>query len=217
MVAGCFDRADLGRRLDLRELWSCAGWASCVALRDLQLRYRQTLFGVAWAVLSRQLESSSRSCRQVRRSAKRWPSLSTLRRFGDGGLVAFVCQLELAAAESVGRRTSLITEAGSRAFLAPTAAVLALIIDLLVRDCARDPVSNRLRRDAPCTGAYPATLAGRGGRMLAIATGPGWPQPTFFTGTSATRSASFFRHGSSSARSSIQLRWSKADGAMSSR
>ncbi len=38
-------------RLDLRELWAYRDLALILAQRDLQLRYRQTLLGVAWAVI----------------------------------------------------------------------------------------------------------------------------------------------------------------------
>ena len=37
--------------LDLRELWSFRELALVLALRDLRVRYKQTLFGVAWAVI----------------------------------------------------------------------------------------------------------------------------------------------------------------------
>lgn len=38
-------------RIHLRELWNYRELAYFLALRDLQLRYRQTFFGVAWALL----------------------------------------------------------------------------------------------------------------------------------------------------------------------
>jgi lipopolysaccharide transport system permease protein len=38
-------------RIDLRELWAYRELGLSLARRDLQLRYRQTFFGVAWAVL----------------------------------------------------------------------------------------------------------------------------------------------------------------------
>jgi ABC-type polysaccharide/polyol phosphate export permease len=38
-------------RLGLRELWAYRDLALILALRELQLRYRQTLLGVAWIVL----------------------------------------------------------------------------------------------------------------------------------------------------------------------
>ena len=38
-------------RFDLRELWAYRELAYFLALRDLKLRYRQTFFGVAWAVI----------------------------------------------------------------------------------------------------------------------------------------------------------------------
>lgn len=38
-------------QLDLREIWRHRELALFLALRDLRLRYRQTIFGVAWAVL----------------------------------------------------------------------------------------------------------------------------------------------------------------------
>jgi lipopolysaccharide transport system permease protein len=37
--------------LDVRELWAHRELAGFLAVRDLKLRYRQTFFGVAWAVL----------------------------------------------------------------------------------------------------------------------------------------------------------------------
>jgi lipopolysaccharide transport system permease protein len=46
-------RASRGWRaqLDVREIWDYRELALFLALRDLKLRYRQTAFGVAWAVL----------------------------------------------------------------------------------------------------------------------------------------------------------------------
>src|SRR4051812_34476629 len=38
-------------QLDVREIWQYRELAVFLALRDLRLRYRQTAFGVAWAVL----------------------------------------------------------------------------------------------------------------------------------------------------------------------
>jgi lipopolysaccharide transport system permease protein len=38
-------------RLDVRELWAYREVAYALALRDVKLRYRQTLFGAAWALL----------------------------------------------------------------------------------------------------------------------------------------------------------------------
>jgi hypothetical protein len=38
-------------RLNLRELWDYRDLALILALRDIQLIYRQTLLGVAWVVL----------------------------------------------------------------------------------------------------------------------------------------------------------------------
>src|SRR5512143_3951096 len=37
--------------LDLHQVWAYRELGLTLALRDLQLRYRQTLLGVAWAVL----------------------------------------------------------------------------------------------------------------------------------------------------------------------
>ena len=38
-------------RLDLAELWSYRELAFILALRDVKLRYKQTFFGIAWAIL----------------------------------------------------------------------------------------------------------------------------------------------------------------------
>jgi lipopolysaccharide transport system permease protein len=38
-------------RIELRELWAYRELAFFLALRDLKLRYRQTFFGVAWAIM----------------------------------------------------------------------------------------------------------------------------------------------------------------------
>lgn len=38
-------------QIDLREIWAYREVASALALRDLKLRYKQTAFGVAWAIL----------------------------------------------------------------------------------------------------------------------------------------------------------------------
>ena len=52
--AGWIESRPAGARslaADLREVWSYHELASALALRDLQLRYKQTAFGVAWSVL----------------------------------------------------------------------------------------------------------------------------------------------------------------------
>jgi hypothetical protein len=38
-------------RLDIAELWSYRELAFFLALRDLKLRYKQTVFGVSWAII----------------------------------------------------------------------------------------------------------------------------------------------------------------------
>jgi lipopolysaccharide transport system permease protein len=38
-------------RIDVRQLWNYRELAFFLALRDLKLRYRQTFFGIAWAIL----------------------------------------------------------------------------------------------------------------------------------------------------------------------
>jgi lipopolysaccharide transport system permease protein len=47
------NKPPLGRfpRIDVRQLWTYRELAFFLALRDLKLRYRQTFFGIAWAIL----------------------------------------------------------------------------------------------------------------------------------------------------------------------
>jgi lipopolysaccharide transport system permease protein len=120
-------------RIDIRELWAFRELALMLALRDLQLRYRQTLFGIAWAVLQPALALVVFSL--IFGGLARVPS--------DGlpyplfvltGLAvwSFLSSAVTAAAESLVEHRPLVTRVWFPRVLAPTAAVLAVAIDLLI-------------------------------------------------------------------------------------
>jgi lipopolysaccharide transport system permease protein len=122
-----------GARLDLRELWAYRELAFTLALRDLQLRYRQTLFGVAWAVLQPLTAMVAFS----------WVFGDVAGISSDGlpyplfvlagvSLWFFISGAVMAAADSLVEHVDLVTRIWFPRLLAPVAAVLALGIDLLI-------------------------------------------------------------------------------------
>lgn len=122
-----------GRRLDLRELWSYRELTLVLALRDLQLRYRQTLFGIGWALLQPAAALVIFSVvfgnlADVPSDGIRYPL------FALAALVvwSFLSTAVSAAAETLLEHRALVTDVWLPRILAPTAAALGVIVDLLV-------------------------------------------------------------------------------------
>ena len=121
------------RGVDLGQLWSYRELALMLALRDLQLRYRQTLFGVAWAVLQPLAGMGIFSLvfgklADVPSDDLPYPL------FALAGLAVwfFVSTAVSAAAESLVEHPDLVTKVWFPRLLAPVAAVLATGVDLAI-------------------------------------------------------------------------------------
>ena len=117
----------------LRELWAHRELGATLALRDLQLRYRQTLFGLGWAVLQPLLAMLAFS----------WVFGQVAGIPSDGlpypvfvlaglSLWVYLSGAVGAAADSLVEHRDLVTKIWFPRLLAPGAAVLALGIDLVV-------------------------------------------------------------------------------------
>jgi lipopolysaccharide transport system permease protein len=120
-------------RVGLRELWAYRDLALILALRDLQLRYRQTLLGVAWAViqpLAAMLIFAVIFGRVAHLPSDGVPYTS----FALTGLTiwTFISTGVTAAANSLVENRDLITKVWFPRMLAPAAAVLAATVDLLI-------------------------------------------------------------------------------------
>ena len=121
------------QRLGLGELWAYRDLALILALRDLQLRYRQTLLGVAWAViqpLGAMLIFALIFGRLAHLPSDGVPYTA----FALTGLTVwtFLSTAVTAAATSLVEHRDLITKVWFPRLLAPAAAVLAATIDLLI-------------------------------------------------------------------------------------
>jgi lipopolysaccharide transport system permease protein len=119
--------------LGLGQLWAYRELGLTLALRDLQLRYRQTLLGIAWAVLQPLAAMVAFS----------WVFGHLADLSSDGlpypvfvlaGVVPwfFISTAVSAAAESLVEHTDLVTRVWFPRLLAPIAAVLAATVDLLI-------------------------------------------------------------------------------------
>jgi lipopolysaccharide transport system permease protein len=120
-------------RLGLRELWTYRDLALILALRDLQLRYRQTLLGVAWVVLqplTAMLIFSLVFGRLAQLPSDGVPYTS----FALAGLTVwtFVSTAVSSAATSLTEDRDLVTKVYFPRMLAPVAAVLASSVELLI-------------------------------------------------------------------------------------
>jgi lipopolysaccharide transport system permease protein len=122
-----------GAPINLRELWSYRELGLMLARRDLQLRYRQTLFGIAWAVLQPAIGVLAFSIifgdlADVPSDGLPYPV------FVITGLAVwfFISSAVGAAAESLVEHRTLVTEIWFPRILAPLAAVLALTLDLVI-------------------------------------------------------------------------------------
>jgi lipopolysaccharide transport system permease protein len=120
-------------QLGLRELWAYRDLALILAMRDLQLRYRQTLLGVAWVVLqplTAMLIFALVFGRLAHLPSDGVPYTS----FALAGLTVwtFVSTAVTAAANSLVEDRNLVTKVWFPRLLAPTAAVLAATVELLI-------------------------------------------------------------------------------------
>jgi lipopolysaccharide transport system permease protein len=119
--------------LGLGQIWAYRELGLTLALRDLQLRYRQTLLGVAWAVL--QPLAAMVAFSWVFGHVAGIPSEGLpYPVFVLAAVVPwfFVSTAVTAAAESLVEHTDLVTRVWFPRLLAPTAAVLAATVDLLI-------------------------------------------------------------------------------------
>jgi lipopolysaccharide transport system permease protein len=120
-------------RLGLRELWTYRDLALILALRDLQLLYRQTLLGIAWVVL--QPLAAMLIFALVFGHLAQLPSDGVpYTSFALAGLTVwtFVSTAVSAAAGSLVEDRDLVTKVYFPRMLAPIAAVLATTVQLLI-------------------------------------------------------------------------------------
>ena len=188
-----------------------------LARRDLQLRYRQALFGVAWAVLQPALAMLLFSVLLGDLAGVPSDGLP-YSVFVIAGLAPwfFISGAVSAAADSLVEHRELVTKVWFPRLLAPTAAVLAATVDLLIGMRDGDRRGARVGRGDPAAGADPADLAARRVRRRARRRASGSRPRTCSTATCATRSASCSSSGSSPARWCSRAAWSRAAGPTSS-
>jgi lipopolysaccharide transport system permease protein len=120
-------------RLQLGELWAYRHLAFALAQRDLQLRYRQTLFGVAWAVI--QPLAAMAIFTLFLGDLAGVPSEGLpYAVFVLAGLViwTFLSSAVAAAAETLVEYRDLVTKVWFPRMLAPIAAVTTLLVDLAI-------------------------------------------------------------------------------------
>jgi len=120
-------------RLGLRELWTYRDLGLILALRDIQLVYRQTLLGVAWVVLQPLIAMLIFALvfgRLAHLPSDGVPYTS----FALAGLTVwtFVSSAVSAAANSLVQDRDLVTKVYFPRLLAPLAAVLAATVDLFI-------------------------------------------------------------------------------------
>jgi homopolymeric O-antigen transport system permease protein len=120
-------------RLDLRELWDYRDVGLILAQRDLKIRYKQTFFGVAWALIQPLLAMVVFTVifgRGLGVPSDGVPYAA----FALAGLaVWFPFNTSLmAAAESLTRNPEMVTKVYFPRLMAPLAAVLAPAVDLAI-------------------------------------------------------------------------------------
>jgi lipopolysaccharide transport system permease protein len=117
----------------MRELWAYRDLALILALRDLQLLYRQTLFGVAWVVLQ-PLTAMLIFAVVFGRLAKLDSDGVPYTSFALAGLTiwTFVSTAVTSAATSLTEDRDLVTKVYFPRMLAPIAAVLAASVELVI-------------------------------------------------------------------------------------
>ena len=120
-------------RLLVRELWEYRELALFLALRDLKLRYKQTAFGVAWAVVQ-PLAAALLFTIVFGRLAGLPSDGLPYAVFVYAGMVAwsYVSTAVSAASESLVEHRALVTSVYFPRVLAPLAAVLPGLVDLLI-------------------------------------------------------------------------------------
>jgi lipopolysaccharide transport system permease protein len=120
-------------RLDVRELWAYRELALFLALRDFKLRYKQTVFGVAWAVVQ-PLAAALVFTIVFGRLAGLPSDGLPYAIFVLAGMVAwsYVSTAVSAASESLVEHRALVTNVYFPRVLAPLAAVLPSLVDLLI-------------------------------------------------------------------------------------
>jgi lipopolysaccharide transport system permease protein len=120
-------------RLDLRELWDYRDVGLILAQRDLKVRYKQTFFGVAWALIQPLLAMVVFTAifgRGLGISSEGVPYAA----FALAGLaVWFPLNTALtSAAESLVRNPEMVTKVYFPRLMAPISAVLAPVVDLAI-------------------------------------------------------------------------------------
>jgi lipopolysaccharide transport system permease protein len=120
-------------RLRLKDLWAHRELGLMLALRDLQLRYRQTLFGVGWAVLQPLLAMALFTVVFGRLTDVPSDGIP-YSLFVLAGLAvwSFISTAVGSAADSLVENQELVTRVRFPRMLAPVAAVLAASVDLLI-------------------------------------------------------------------------------------
>jgi len=120
-------------RVDLRELWVYREVVRALATRDLKLRYRQTVFGVGWAILQPAAAMLVftvlfSKVAGIESDGLPYPV------FVYAGLVAwvYVSGSVSAAAESLAGNRALVTKVYFPRLTAPIAAVLPGLLDLVI-------------------------------------------------------------------------------------
>lgn len=122
------------RRVDLRELWAHRELALFLALRDLKLRYKQTFFGVAWALIQ-PLAGVAIFSIVFGRLADLPSDGIPYPVFVYGGLAVwayFSSGVDAAAQSLVDKSSALVTKVYFPRLLAPLAAVLPALLDLVL-------------------------------------------------------------------------------------
>jgi lipopolysaccharide transport system permease protein len=128
-------RAGAGRGLGpmVRQLWRHRELGMMLALRDLQLRYRQTLLGISWALL--QPLAALLAFTLIFGEAAGLPSDGIpYAAFAAAGLaiMLYLSTAAGAAAESLVEHSDLVTRISFPRLLAPIAAVSAASVDLVI-------------------------------------------------------------------------------------
>jgi lipopolysaccharide transport system permease protein len=119
--------------VDLRELWAFRELALLLAVRDLRLRYKQTFFGVAWAVIQPIAAAAIFGLflgRLAGLPSDGYPYLT----FVFSGLIAwlYVSSAVTAAAHSLVDQRPMVTKVYFPRLLAPLAAVLPGLLDFAI-------------------------------------------------------------------------------------
>jgi lipopolysaccharide transport system permease protein len=120
-------------RLDLREIWAYRELAGFMALRDLKVRYKQAMFGVAWAVVQ-PLALVAVFTLVFRRLASVSSDGIPYPVFALVGLMAwgYTSSSVTRATQSLVNNAALVTKVYFPRLLVPVAAVLPGLVDFLL-------------------------------------------------------------------------------------